>query len=628
MDLGYRGADFTWCNMQDGENRIQLRLDRALANTEWLGKFDGMRVYHLVDSTSDHCALLLTDTPPHRVSNAKRFHFEALWTKNEECRNIIESSWGMGVDLSTPEGIMENLKRCASELSSWSTTVYGHIPKKIQSKRNTLSALTQQDKNGELSTEIRNLRRVLNELWCDEKEIIARAVVDYFENIYSTAFPTRIEDVVNAIPTKVTEDMNESLSRDLTREEVATALKLIHPTKAPGPDGMSAIFYQKYWSIVGNSVTNMVLNVLNNNLPMTEINKTNISLIPKTSSPKKMTDFRPISLCNVIYKLISKTLANRLKNLLPHIISENQSAFTPDRLITDNVLVAFELMHYLNHKTAGNEGYMAVKLDMSKAFDKVEWGFIKRVMEKLGVCAKWVFSILKERVGQKLAGWKGKLLSMGGKEILIKAVAQAIPTYTMSCFQLPQGLCEDLESMMRNFWWGQKHQESKMAWVGWKRMCSSKTNGGMGFRNLQAFNLAMLAKQAWRILTNPNSLIARVLKARYFPFGDILTATLGSNPSYSWRSIFHSLGVIRMGTQWHVGNGKKVHIWDDKWLPTPTTHKVITPPNNLLTFPMVSSLIDPNTKWWRAEVINTTFLPFEAETILRIPLSRSLPEDK
>ena len=368
---------------------------------------------------------------------------QSLVDKNEEYRNIIESSWGMGVDLSTPEGIMENLKRCASDLSSWSPSVYGHFPKKIQSKRNALSALTQQDKNGELSAEIRNLRRELNELleyeelywgqrtkahwlkegdrntkffhthasekrkqntilgvwdahgrWCVEKETIARAAMDYFENIYSTAFPTQVEDVVESIPTKVSEDMNESLSRAFTKEEMATSLKQIHPTKAPRPNGMSAIFYQKFWSIVGNSVTNMVLNVLNNNLPMTKINKTNISLIPKTSNLKKMTDFIPISLCNVIYKLISKTLANRLKNLLPLIISEKQSAFTLDRLITDNVLVAFELMHYLNHKTVRKEGYMAVKLDMSKAFDKVEWGFIKRVMEKLGFCSKWVSLIM------------------------------------------------------------------------------------------------------------------------------------------------------------------------------------------------------------------------------------------
>ena len=126
--------------------------------------------------------------------------------------------------------------------------------------------------------------------------------------------------------------------------------------------------------------------------------------------------------------------------------------------------------------------------------------------------------VLKEgtrwRVGKKLAGWKGKLLSIGSQEILIKAVAQAVPTYTMSCFQLPKTLCDDSENMMRNFWWGQRNHESKLAWVSWKKMCKSKLYGGMGFRNLQAFNLALLAKQGWRILTNPTSLVARVFKAK------------------------------------------------------------------------------------------------------------------
>ena len=222
-----------------------------------------------------------------------------------------------------------------------------------------------------------------------------QAAVTYFENIYTTASPSRVEEVVAAIPVRVTEDMNESLSHTFTREEVATALKQIHPTKAPGPDGMSAIFYQKYWDIVGNSVSNMVLNVLNNNLPILEINKTNISLIPKKNNPSRMSEFPPISLCNVIYKLISKILANRLKPFLPSIISENQSAFTSDRLIIDNVLVAFELMHFLNHKTTGKEGFMAAKLDMSKAFDRVEWCFPTRVMEKLGFCSKWVNLIMQ-----------------------------------------------------------------------------------------------------------------------------------------------------------------------------------------------------------------------------------------
>ena len=108
-----------------------------------------------------------------------------------------------------------------------------------------------------------------------------------------------------------------------------------------------------------------------------------------------MADFRPISLCNVVYKLISKTIANRFKAPLSHIISENQSAFTSDKLITDNVLVAFELMHFLNHKNASKGGYMAAKLDMNKAFDRIEWCFIQAVMERLGFSSKWVNLVLR-----------------------------------------------------------------------------------------------------------------------------------------------------------------------------------------------------------------------------------------
>ena len=144
-----------------------------------------------------------------------------------------------------------------------------------------------------------------------------------------------------------------------------------------------------------------------------------------------------------------------------------------------------------------------------------------------------VFAELKEKVGRKLVGWKGKLLSIGGREILIKAVAQAVPTYTMSCFLIPKGLCEEIEGMIRKFWWGQRQDESKIAWVSWEKMCRAKSNGGMGFRNLQAFNLAMLAKQGWRLLSNPDSLYAKVFKARYYLNGDVLNLKLGCSPSYT-----------------------------------------------------------------------------------------------
>ena len=169
----------------------------------------------------------------------------------------------------------------------------------------------------------------------------------------------------------------------------------MHPTKAPDPNGMSTIFYQKYWDIVGYDVANMVLNVLNSNAPFAEINRTNIALVPKINNPSKMKDFHPISLNNVAYKLISKVLANRLKVVLPHLISENQSAFLAGCLITDNILVAFELMHYLDHKKSGKDGYMAVKLDMSKAYDRVDWIFIKKVIRRLGFHERWLDWILR-----------------------------------------------------------------------------------------------------------------------------------------------------------------------------------------------------------------------------------------
>ena len=177
---------------------------------------------------------------------------------------------------------------------------------------------------------------------------------------------------------------------------------------------------------------------------------------------------------------------------------------------------------------------------------------------------------------------------------------------------------------------GQKNQEPKIAWIGWKKMCKPKSLEGLGFRNLQAFNLALLAKQAWRILTNPRSLAACILKAKYFPYCDVLNASLGSKPSYTWWSIYNSLEVLKRGTRWRVGNGRRIHIWDDKWLPTPSTFKVITPPPLRITedYPMVSSLIDPDTRWWKIDSVRALFLPVDADAILKIPLSFNLPKDR
>jgi hypothetical protein len=433
------------------------------------------------------------------------------------------------------------------------------------------------------------------------------AFVHYFTQLFKTETPCNMMQVVEAIEPCVTPAMNDLLVKEFTVEEVGAALNQMSPLKAPGPDGFSADFYQKNWANVGREVSNAVIHILNNGSMNKDINSTYLALIPKIANPTCVTEFRPISLCNVVYKLVAKTLANRLKSILPDIISPNQSAFIPGRLITDNVLAAYETLHTMHSRMWGKVGFMAVKLDMSKAYDRVEWDFLEAIMYRMGFGRKWIemimmcvksanfeilvngiptgriypsrgirqgdpispylfllcaealstlltkadrrgeltgaptskkgprlnhlffaddsllfckatpyhwrkltallnsyekasgqrlnqaktsiffsrnttinvqqeilkmagipstqrydkylglpalvgrsrnqaFKSIKERIWKRLNDWKLKFLSQAGKEILLKAVIQAIPTYNMSIFLLPKGLCADINS--------------------------------------------------------------------------------------------------------------------------------------------------------------------------------------
>ena len=238
------------------------------------------------------------------------------------------------------------------------------------------------------------------------------------------------------------------------------------------------------------------------------------------------------------------------------------------------------------------------------------------------------FNRIKDQLGQKIAGWKGKLLSSAGKEVLIKAVAQATPTYTMSCFKLPDSLCKELSSIISKFWWGQKFDERKISSISWDKLCKSKDMGGMRFRDLKAFNLALLAKQGWRLLQNTNSLFHHVFQASYFASKSFLEAQLGKRPSFAWWSILAAKSVVEDGIRWSIGNGDKVKIWSDKWIPNPETYKVLTPINPLMYNEKVSTLIDKERAVWKSELVNSIFLPYEASTILAIPLRSTLPQDR
>ena len=142
------------------------------------------------------------------------------------------------------------------------------------------------------------------------------------------------------------------------------------------------------------------------------------------------------------------------------------------------------------------------------------------------------FKGVREKIAKRVTGWKERLISKVGREILIKIVAQVIPTNTMSIFRLPKHLCDDINFILALYWWGQMPDEKKVHWISWKRLCNPKNLGGMGFCDLHAFNLAMLAKQAWRMLHHIKSLFYWIYKARYFPDKLFLEAEIGHNPSH------------------------------------------------------------------------------------------------
>uniref|UniRef100_A0A2N9GLQ5 Reverse transcriptase zinc-binding domain-containing protein n=1 Tax=Fagus sylvatica TaxID=28930 RepID=A0A2N9GLQ5_FAGSY len=276
---------------------------------------------------------------------------------------------------------------------------------------------------------ILGLMNIVNEWYTDEKQVEDIAVA-YFEDLFHTTQPVDMRDTLLAVKNTVTQEVNRTLLKSFTAEEVRLALFQMHPSKAPGPND--------FWG---------------------------------------------------------------------------------------------------SHEVHNIDKYLGLPA-------------------MIGRSKKSIFNGLKERIVQRLQGWKEKFLSKAGREVLIKAVAQSIPTYAMNCFRLPKTWFDEISGLIASYWWGQKKDERKMHWLKWDKLCAPKSDGGLGFQNLHLFNTALLAKQSWRLLTNPHSLFFRIFKARYFPQCSFLKVQMGSNPSFLWRSIMSGRDTINNGIRWSNQDGR------------------------------------------------------------------------
>ncbi|XP_042958157.1 uncharacterized protein LOC122293732 [Carya illinoinensis] len=238
------------------------------------------------------------------------------------------------------------------------------------------------------------------------------------------------------------------------------------------------------------------------------------------------------------------------------------------------------------------------------------------------------FNPILDRIKAQMNNWKTNLLSSAGKEVLLKSVIQSIPTYCMGIFLIPKGILGNINKLMQSFWWGINNQKSKMHWLSWKGIGKGKQDGGLGFRDFEDFNKAMLAKQGWRLLINTQSLASKVLKANYFPSGDFLSAKVRGSDSFVWKSITVARPFLAEGLLWKIGNGNSVRVWSDCWLLTPTSFKVQSPLKILSSGVTVNSLIDQDTYSWNLALIQDVFIPEEAAVISKLHISPCTSSDR
>ncbi|XP_027337278.1 uncharacterized protein LOC113850972 [Abrus precatorius] len=389
QDLGFKGSPFTW-----QRSNIKEMIDKVVVNDSWRMLFQNSFLIHLPIPKFDHVALWLRiKNKDSWVPKPKPFKFLTPWLFhmdfNIQERRLLNRIQGIHCKLSFQDNpflnnLMLSLWKEYQEIMNYEEVFWAH-----QYKSNWLRLGDRNNRffhraviNRRFANQISTLRNKDNYLKFDPLKLQDLAV-RYFRNLFTDHNPYRCSlYIVSRFPILRAED-NLVLNVDLSLNEIKVALFSIGNMKAPDPDGLHALFFKNQWEVLALFICKFVSDIFDNPSNIASVNDTAINLISKINNPDSLKQFKPIFLCNVSYKIITKLLANRIRGTLPHIISARQTSFIPGRQGIDNTIILQELLHSINTLKASSR-FMVIKIDLEKAYDRLRWQFIADTLKNIG----------------------------------------------------------------------------------------------------------------------------------------------------------------------------------------------------------------------------------------------------
>ncbi|KAK6163122.1 hypothetical protein DH2020_002963 [Rehmannia glutinosa] len=424
------------------------------------------------------------------------------------------------------------------------------------------------------------------------ENIIGNFFADIFSS--SSPSQEDITHALSRVRTKVTAEMANSLTEPFTADEVSRALKHMHPFKSPGPDDNVLVAYEIHHSMKSRRHGNtghmsikvdmskafdrvewsFLIQVLAAfgfpsqfiSLITTCISTSSFSFLLNGQQFGSLNPTRgirqgdPLSpylfiLCSKVFSLILQDLqatgaihgiaVNRNAPTISHLFFADDTLLFGHATVHEATTLQFAIGLYerasgqrINREKSGILFSPATPMGIQNRICSIlnipevgGHGKYLGLASVIGANKQQIFSDIVDRIWGKIHGWKEKYLSQAGRLTLIQAVIQSIPTYAMSCFKLPDNVIAKIQSMTARFLWSGDPGKNSLHWRRWDEICKNKKEGGLGLRNLKAFNMALLCKQAWRLLSCPSSLLARVFRAKYYPHSSLLDASLGNRPS-------------------------------------------------------------------------------------------------